>query len=77
MQHDPIEKKIKKNIIWGVNRKFRVLGFFKKKSKTLRRLFWALFNKNEKKKDGFWTKMKSLTFERAFIFAQKGKGGKL
>ena len=50
MQQDPIEKKIKKNIIWGVNRKFRFLGSIKKKSRIKKCLFWTLFDKNEKRR---------------------------
>ena len=54
------------------------LGFFKKKPKTLKCLFWALFDKKmKKKKDGFWKEMKSLPYKSAFIFAQKYMGGKL
>ena len=34
MQQDPIEKKNQTIIISGVNRKFRFLGFLKKKLKT-------------------------------------------
>ena len=34
---------------WGL----MVVGGEKKKPKTLKCLFWALFDKNEKNKDGF------------------------
>ena len=53
MQQDPIEKKIKKNIIWGVNRKFRFLGFLRKNLKLKNAYFGPFLIKNEKKKDRF------------------------
>ena len=53
MQQDPIEKKIKKIIIWGVNRKFRFLGFLRKNLKFKNAYFGPFLKTNEKKKDGF------------------------
>ena len=67
VQQHPIEKKIEKFIILGVNWEFRFLDFFKK-PKTLK---CALFDQKRKNKDGFGKEMKSLPYKSAFIFAQK------
>ena len=66
-----------KIIIGGVNWKFRFLCFFNKKLKIWNVDFWLFLVKNEKTKDGFCKKMKSLPYTSTFIFPQKCIGGKL
>ena len=60
----------------GVNRKFKFFRFLKENLNLKMHIFWRISSKNEKK-GWSWKKMKSLFYEKPFIFTEKCKGEKV